>query len=134
MVHKHASTRWSSSFVAIKARTITCLVATLIVTLFAPLAPAAAINPGDIDITFDTNGSININELFGKYVNVDKIKTDSDNRTVGLASYEESGVDNHILFRLNEDGSDDNTFGESDPSILNGKNHILVAQTNPLFI
>ena len=60
MVHKHASTRWSSSFVAIKARTITCLVATLIVTLFAPLAPAAAINPGDIDTSFGNGGSIEL--------------------------------------------------------------------------
>ena len=98
-------------------------------TLFAPLAPAAAINPGDLDTTFRTNGSINVNQLFGQYVNVDKMKTDSDNRTVVLASYEdENGLDNHILFRLNADGSYDNSFG--DPGLsLNRKNYILVAET-----
>ena len=102
-------------------------------TLFAPLAPAAAINPGDLDTTFGGNGSINVTELFGQYVNVDKIKTDSDNRTVVLASYEdEDGLDNHILFRLNADGSYDNAFGESGPLI--GKNYVLVAQTDPLYI
>ena len=102
-------------------------------TLFAPLAPAAAINPGDLDITFDTNGSINVNELFNQYVNVDKIKTDSVNRTVVLASYEdEYGFDNHILFRLNADGSYDNTFGGS--GSLNDKNFVLVALTSSLYI
>jgi hypothetical protein len=103
------------------------------VTLFAPLAPAAAINPGDIDITFDNTGSINVKDLFGRYVNVEKIKTDSDNRTVALASFEdENGLDNHILFRLNADGSYDNTFGESGP--LNGKNYVLVALTSSLYV
>ena len=98
-------------------------------TLFAPLAPAAAINPGDLDTTFDTNGSINVKELFRQHVNVEKIKTDSDNGTVVLASfYDAENVDNHILFRLNADGSYDNSFG--DPGLsLNGKNYILVAET-----
>ena len=132
MVQKHTSTRWSSSFVAIKARTITCLVATLIVTLFSPLAPAAAINPGDLDTTFGTTGSINVNELFDRPVNVERIATDDEDRIVALASFSDGVADNHILFRLNQNGTYDDEFGDSELS-LNGRNYILVLETSLSF-
>ena len=108
MVQKHASTRWSSSYVAIKARTITCLVATLIVTLFAPLAPAAAINPGDIDTSFGNGGSIELrthHEIDGQLI-------DFNGNTLvwGFASNNFETI--HFLARYDSQGRLDEDFGK----------------------
>ena len=108
MVQKHASTRWSSSYVAIKVRTITCLVATLIVTLFAPLAPAAAINPGDIDTSFGNGGSIELrthHEIDGQLIDIN-----GNTLVWGFASNNFETI--HFLARYDSQGRLDEDFGE----------------------
>ena len=108
MVQEHASTRWSFSFVAIKARTITCLVATLIVTLFAPLAPAAAINPGDIDTSFGNGGSIELrthHEIDGQLIDIN-----GNTLVWGFASNNFETI--HFLARYDSQGRLDEDFGK----------------------
>jgi len=108
VVRKHASTRWSSSFAAIKARIITCLVATLIVTLFAPLAPATAINPGDLDTTFGNNGSIELttqHEIDGQLV-------DFNGNTLVWGFTRNNFETIHFLARYNANGTIDDDFGK----------------------
>jgi hypothetical protein len=115
-----------------KRRTLNLLLAVLVLSFLTPQTPANATGPGDKDITFGNTGDINITSLFNEQVNVEKIATDSQDRIVVLASFSEESADNHILFRLNQDGSYDNSFGDSQTS-LNGRNYILVVETSLSF-
>jgi hypothetical protein len=108
MVQKQVSTRWSSSFVAIKTRIITCLVATLIVTLFAPPAPAAAINPGDLDTTFGNNGSI---ELITQH-EIDGQLVDFNGNTLVWGFTRNNFETIHFLARYDDEGIIDEDFGD----------------------
>ena len=90
------------------------------------------------DTTFGSNGSLDLEDIFGdspqnesntatSAVRVDQIAVDSQDRIVVLGSFdsfrfnefnETYTVDNHILFRLNANGSYDNTFGNSDKALF----------------
>lgn len=129
MFKNQTESRLSNYFCAFNRRILSFLLAALVLTLLTPLASAHASRAGDKDITFATAGDINITQLFGQQVNVEKIATDSENRILVLASFSDGSADNHILFRLNQNGSYDNGFGDSGPH-LNGKPYVLVTQTS----
>lgn len=91
-----------------------------------------------LDSTFGSDGSLDLKDIFGdspqnesntatSAVKVDQIAVDSHDRIVVLASFDSIRfdqyndtytVDNHILFRLNSNGSYDNTFGESSNALF----------------
>ena len=97
-----------------------------VIAIFNPIVGDAA---DYLDETFGTNGSFKIKDFFGEAplndsntavgpIKVDRISVDSLNRIVVLASfYDADDVDNHILFRLNADGSYDTSFGVGGPSL-----------------
>jgi hypothetical protein len=97
-----------------------------VIAIFNPIVGDAT---DYLDETFGTNGYFNIKDFFGEAplndsntavgpIKVDRIAVDSQDRIVVLASfYDADDVDNHILFRLNADGSYDNSFGVSGPSL-----------------
>ncbi len=91
-----------------------------------------------LDPTFGLNGTINLKDIFGNSpqnesntatsaVKVEQIAVDSQDRIIVLASFDSLRidqnndtytVDNHILFRLNANGSYDNTFGDSENALF----------------
>lgn len=115
----------------------------VVTAIFTPEAGDAA---DYLDEDFGTDGSLKIKDFFGEAplndsntavgpIKVDRIAVDSRDRIVVLASfYDENDIDNHILFRLNADGSYDNRFGVGGPSLrkVEGdtpKSHVLVTTT-----
>lgn len=99
-----------------------------------------------MDESFGSNGKFSVKSFFGESplnesntavgpIKVDRIAVDSQDRIVVLASfYDENDIDNHILFRLNADGSYDNNFGASGPSLRtlesdSSKHYVLVTTT-----
>ncbi len=103
-----------------------------------------------LDENFGTNGSFNIKDIFGAEplndsntavgpIKIDRIAVDSQDRIVVLASfYDADHVDNHILFRLEEDGDYDNSFGVGGPSLRKDvddtpKSHVLVTTTGSCY-
>lgn len=114
-----------------------------VIAIFRPLV-------GDvsefIDQSFGSNGKFSLKSFFGEFplnesntvvgpIKVDRIAVDSQDRIVVLASfYDENDIDNHILFRLNADGTYDNNFGASGPSLRrvesdSPKHYVLVTTT-----
>lgn len=101
-----------------------------------------------LDTSFGNNGSFDLREIFGETpttvtetplevgsVKADRIAIDSNNRIVVLASFYGGGVDNHILFRLNPNGSYDYTFGSPSPALRKNdsdtpKQFVLVTTTS----
>jgi hypothetical protein len=119
----------------------------LVTAIFTPIAFDASIF---LDETFGPNGSgsFSLQDVFGPSplndngmvvgpVKVDRIAVDSIGRIVVLASfYDELDVYNHILFRLKDDGSYDDTFAPgAGPSLRKNssdqikKRYVLVTTT-----
>lgn len=103
-----------------------------------------------LDTSFGENGSINVRDIFGENplndtgtavgpIKVDKIAVDSEDRIVVLASfYDDSDVDNHMLFRLTADGLYDENFGNREQSLRKDisdspKPYVLVTTTCPFY-
>ena len=116
-----------------------------VVAIFTPIALDGSLF---LDQTFgpSTNGSFSLKDVFGPSplnesdtpvgpVKVDRIAVDSRDRIVVLASFYGNNVDNHILFRLKDDGTYDDTFAPTGPSLrkdLSGdphKRYVLVTTT-----
>jgi len=121
-----------------------------------PLTPATADGANNpisltnfLDNSFGSNGSFSLKDTFGPNplndsddyvgpVTVDRIAIDSQDRIVVLASFYDfdTYADNHILFRLNPNGTYDNSFAPSGPSLRKDvsdsrKHYVLVATTGP---
>lgn len=115
----------------------------VITSIYFPTERDARLN---LDISFGDSGVISSADIFGLSpldetntevdpVKIDRIAIDSQARIVVLASFigaDES--DNHILFRLNEDGTYDYDFGSSDTTLKKNlvdtpKPYVLVTRT-----
>lgn len=103
------------------------------------------------DFSFTGDGSVAIKDIFGESpllengdqagpLTVDRIAVDSVNKIVVLASFRVDGenFEKHILFRLNENGSYDDSFNPSGPTLRRSiddtrKPYVLVATTCPSY-